>query len=129
MDLYEALKNGTTHDELVKTFYKNLDQAEARIEAETAQKKTNIAELRRDASQVLCDYFNALFDSDVLNLDVTNSIFEEAEKKTSSLKNLVNELEKSNEGWETIEDTPDLKIKTYTTTDEDIIKKFIEGLK
>lgn len=129
MDLYEALKNGTTHDELVKTFYKNLDQAEARIEAETAQKKNNIAELRRDASQVLCDYFNALFDSDVLNVNAANSIFKRTEEQAESLKNLVNKLEESDEGWETIEDTPDLKIKTYTTTDEDIIKKFIEGLK
>ena len=34
MDLYEALKAGTSEEELLKAFHKDLDEANARIAAE-----------------------------------------------------------------------------------------------
>ena len=69
MDLYEALKAGTSADELLKKFQEELSDASARFEEEQrAQKKAEhdeeLAEIRWDAANIFSEYFNALFEDD-----------------------------------------------------------------
>ncbi len=61
MDLYEALRNGTSEEDLLKTFTEELAAAKQQIEDEDHD--TFILDsCRRDAAEALLNYFCVLYD-------------------------------------------------------------------
>ena len=58
MDLYEALKAGTSEEELLKAFHKDLDEANARIaaEEEAAADKEYLADCRECLAEAILEY-------------------------------------------------------------------------
>ena len=68
MDLYEALKAGSSKEDLVKTFQKDLDAAMARLKADKEKEKKAeenkklLKELREFVASNLTDYLNMLSD-------------------------------------------------------------------
>ena len=67
MDLYEALKAGTSAEELLKAFHKDLDEANARIaaEQEAAADKEYLADCRECLVEAIIEYAEALFGEDL----------------------------------------------------------------
>ena len=115
MELYEALKNGTSKEDLIKAFTEKLNAATARLkedkaaEQEKQKKEEEIAAARAKATEALEDYYNLLginvnIDfSNVFNLDSVNTMFKELGR-----------------AWQ--------KTKSTSASDEDIISKFIRSL-
>lgn len=115
MELYEALKNGTSKEDLIKAFTEELNAATARLEEDRAaeqekqKKEEEIAAARVKATEALEDYYNLLgidakIDlSEALNLDSLNTMFKELGKV-----------------WR--------RTKPTSASDEDIISKFIRSL-
>lgn len=115
MELYEALKNGTSKEDLIKAFTEELNAATARLEEDKAteqekqKKEEEIAAARAKATEALEDYYNLLgigakIDfSDAFNLDSLNTMFKELGKV-----------------WQ--------RTKPTSASDEDIISKFIRSL-
>jgi len=115
MELYEALKNGTSKEDLIKAFTEELNAATARLEEDKAaeqekqKKEEEIAAARAKATEALEDYYNLLgidakIDfSEALNLDSLNTMFKELGKV-----------------WQ--------RTKPISASDEDIISKFIRSL-
>ena len=67
MDLYEALKAGTSEEELLKEFHKDLDEANARIaaEEEAAADKEYLANCRDSLTEAILEYTKALLGEDL----------------------------------------------------------------
>ena len=115
MELYEALKNGTSKEDLIKAFTEELNAATARLEEDRAaeqekqKKEKEIAAARAKVTEALEDYYNLLgidakIDlSEALNLDSLNTMFKELGKV-----------------WR--------RTKPTSASDEDIISKFIRSL-
>ena len=115
MELYEALKNGTSKEDLIRAFTEELNAATARLEEDKAaeqekqKKNEEIAAARAKATKALKDYYNLLgidtkIDlSESLNLDSLNTMFKELGKV-----------------WQ--------RTKPISASDEDIISKFIRSL-
>ena len=115
MELYEALKNGTSKEDLIKAFTEELNAATARLEEDRAaeqekqKKEEEIAAARAKATIALEDYYSLLgidarIDlSESLNLDSLNTMFKELGKV-----------------WQ--------RTKPISASDEDIISKFIRSL-
>lgn len=142
MDLYEALKAGTSADELLKKFQEELSDASARFEEEQrAQKKAEhdeeLAEIRWDAANIFSEYFNALFEDD-------EDIFTTPEEVKEVLMTLEDALQNSAKNISALlsflqgkQDLPKekktdsnstIKVK-YFKTDDEIIRDFINSLK
>jgi flagellar motility protein MotE (MotC chaperone) len=106
MDLYEALKSGTSEDDLITTFWKDLTEAQERIATEEQPKQLD--KIRKNLATAIHDYCVALCGD-----EVSQDIHELEEY----LKQLEKELE------------PILSLtKKKTNTDEDIIKAFLDKL-
>ena len=102
MDLYEALKSGTSEEELLKMFHKDLDAATARItkEKEAEEKAAADAEYLSDCREILADsivdYIEALLEEGNCNLsidEITNLLkeFEKEAKKVKEFSDKMNE--------------------------------------
>jgi hypothetical protein len=67
MDLYEALKAGTSAEELLKAFHKDLDEANARIaaEEEAAADKEYLADCRECLAEAIIEYAKAFLGEDL----------------------------------------------------------------
>lgn len=136
MDLYEALKAGTSEEELLKAFHKDLDEANARIaaEEEAAADKEYLADCRECLAEAILEYTKALLGEDldesisVKSVTETLKEFEEDVKRTVAFsKKLDKILEKAKS-----ENKKPVGIKVTTRSiddDDDIIAQFLKSLK
>ena len=136
MDLYEALKAGTSEEELLKAFHKDLDEANARIaaEQETTADKEYLANCRDSLAEAILEYTKALLGEDldesisVKSVTETLKGFEEDVKRTVTLsKKLDKILEKAKS-----ENKKPVGIKATTCSiddDDDIIAQFLNSLR
>jgi hypothetical protein len=94
MDLYEALKSGTSEEQLLKMFHRDLDAATARIakEKEAEEKAAANAEYLSDCREVLAndivDYIKAFLGEGncALSIDETINLLKEFEKEMKKAK-------------------------------------------
>lgn len=147
MDLYEALKAGTSADELLAAFYKDLDAANERIAAEEAAEKAaakkqkeyeeRLSIARADVAEFLTYYFDALFEDDdeiSLSEEEIEDLLIELEKSAKSILAFVKVFDTDNNKAEATalkqekKEKPSIKVK-YSTNDDDIIKEFLKNLK
>ena len=136
MDLYEALKAGTSEEELLKAFHKDLDEANARIaaEQEATADKEYLANCRDSLAEAILEYTEALLGDDLDDSISVESVietlkgFEEDVKRTVTFsKKLDKILEKAKS-----ENKKPVGIKVTTRSiddDDDIIAQFLKSLK
>ena len=91
MDLYEALKAGTSEEELLRAFHKDLDQANARIaaEEEAAANEEYLTDCRDQLVEALTEYVEALLGEDLnesLPVDYIIESLKEFEKEIAKRK-------------------------------------------
>ena len=135
MDLYEALKAGTSEEELLKAFHKDLDEANARIaaEEEAAADKEYLADCRECLAEAIIEYAKALLGEDLDESFSVKSVVEtlegfekEMEQAVAFSKKLDKMLEKAkNEGKKPV----GIKVTTRSIDDDDIITQFLKSLK
>lgn len=142
MDLYEALKTGTSEEELKRTFTEDLAKARMKIAAERQQeaeakaaakrkkeeeKKAQLEEYRDNLIECILDYASVLLEE-----DLPENAWEDIEKElldfekhmtytidfASSLASLLGDIGEPSK----------IKIK-YDKSDDEIIKKFLESFK
>ena len=125
MDLYDALKTGTTPEELLKTFHQELDEAKTRIAEE---KKDHLEEHRQWLAEAILEYLEALFDKergDYLEIiDLIIEILKEFEKEV--MKQNATPSWKTNEILKKV--VSENKIITIDVDDK-IISDFLKSLK
>lgn len=121
MDLYEALKSGTTPEELVATFHKDLEAAQKKYNKETQSNKALDA-ARGNLAGALCVYAQALFGKDMDPTDVYD-VEQVLKDKEQEIKDTVQILKELKELANDIERKmpKDKKPKT----DDDILKAFL----
>lgn len=136
MDLYEALKAGTSEEELLKAFHKDLDEANARIaaEEEAAADKEYLADCREHLAEAILEYTKALLGEDLDESISVKSVVEtlegfekEMEQTVTFSKRLEKILEKAKS-----ENKKPAGIKVTTRSiddDDDIIAQFLKSLK
>ena len=135
MDLYEALKAGTSEEELLKAFHKDLDEASARIaaEQEATADKEYLANCRDRLAEAVLEYTKALLGEDLDDSISVESVvetlkgFEEDVKRTVTFsKRLDKILEKAkSENKKPV----GIKVTTRSIDDDDIIAQFLKSLK
>ena len=135
MDLYEALKAGTSAEELLKAFHKDLDEANARIaaEQEAAADKEYLADCRECLAEAIIEYAKAFLGEDLDESFSVESVVEtlegfekEMEQAVAFSKKLDKMLEKTkNENKKPV----GIKVTTRSIDDDDIIAQFLKSLK
>lgn len=140
MDLYEALKGGTSEDELQKSFDEQLAKARMRIAAEKKKEeeenlkkvKQQQVDHRREAlAESILEYADSLFGSDILAIYPIEDVEEELKNFEKEVDNLYDLLSTFNDLLKKAEiETPSLKVKKSSKDADDIIiQSFLEGLK
>lgn len=133
MDLYEALKAGTSEEELLKAFHKDLEEATARIakEEEEAADQEYLNVCREYLADAILDYAYAIFGEE---LDESESCSEEY--IIEILKNYEKEMKQfvdlSNKLHENLKDIKNKnKDKDFISNgiDDDIISQFLKSLR
>ena len=121
MDLYEALKNGTTPEELVATFHKDLEAAQKKYDKE-AQSDRALDAARSQLAGALCVYAKALFGEEMKPTDVydVEQVLKDKEQEIKDTVKLLNELKEMADNIER-RMPKDKKPKT----DDDILKAFL----
>ena len=138
MDLYEALKNGTSAEELLNAFHKDLDDATARIAAETAEAELINKQLsysRANLADAVANYSNALGEKIGADFEPLSSeevekfliTFEKEMKETLSLSKRLDNFFKKTKREEIKK--PEVKITGFCNSDDDIIDRFLKNLK
>ena len=136
MDLYEALKAGTSEEELLKAFHKDLDEANARIaaEQEAAADKEYLADCREYLAEAIIEYAKALLGEDldesisVKSVTETLKGLEEDVKQAVTLSKKLDKILKEAKS----ENKKPVGIKATTRSiddDDDIIAQFLKSLK
>ena len=135
MDLYEALKAGTSEEELLKAFHKDLDEANARIaaEEEAAADKEYLADCRECLAEAIIEYVKAFLGEDLDESFSVKSVVEtlegfekEMEQAVAFSKKLDKMLkETKSEGKKPV----GIKVTTHSIDDDDVIAKFLKSLK
>lgn len=135
MDLYEALKAGTSEEELLKAFHKDLDEANARIaaEEEAAADKEYLADCRECLAEAILEYTKALLGEDLDESISVKSVVETLEgfekemgQTVAFSKKLDKMLEKAkSENKKSV----GIKVTTRSIDDDDIIAQFLKSLK
>lgn len=135
MDLYEALKAGTSAEELLKAFHKDLDEANARIaaEEEAAADKEYLADCRECLAESIIEYAKAFLGEDLDESFSVKSVIEtlegfekEMEQAVAFSKKLDKILkEAKNENKKPV----GIKVTTRSVDDDDIIAQFLKSLK
>lgn len=117
MDLYEALKAGTSEAELMEAFKKDLEDARNRVqeEAATAQNEEILNAARENLISSIIDYAEAISGEDYSDFE---------EEIESTLKS----FEENLGSFKMIKDSLGLKIKASITDDDSILKAFIASL-
>lgn len=138
MDLYEALKAGTSEEELLKAFYKDLDEANARIaaEQEAAADKEYLTDCRERLAEAIVEYAEALFGEDFDESFSAESVienlkgFEKEEKEAKQTIAFSKKLDKILEKTKSENKKPvGIKVTTRSIDDDDIIAQFLKSLK
>ena len=135
MDLYEALKAGTSAEELLKAFHKDLDEANARIieEQEAEQEaKERLTDCRECLAEAIIEYAKAFFDEDLdksISVESVIETLEGFEKEMEQTITLSKKLDKILEKAKSEDKKPVIKITTHSVDDDDIIAQFIKSLK
>ena len=135
MDLYEALKAGTSAEELLKAFHKDLDEANARIaaEEEAAADKEYLADCRECLAEAIIEYAKAFLGEDLDKSFSVESIvktLEGFEKEMEQTIALSKKLDKILEKAKSENKKPvGIKVTTRSIDDDDVIAKFLESLK
>lgn len=140
MDLYEALKAGTSADELLKKFQEELNAAEERIteenEAAAAQEEYEecLADARHDAATYLAEYINLLThnsecDDSWTGPDEIEETLKSLEETIQSIIELTKVLPKPGGSTDSSQknERPMVKIK-YKPTEDAIIQRFLNEL-
>ena len=145
MDLYEALKNGTSAEELISAFNKDMEAAKKRLEQEKKKEKTEARNKSRSkfASAIL-DYFASCLDESCYALPTVTELEELLkgfEEEMQGSMGLIDELSRSLEYNK--KEPVGVEIKTYSTDpknehkrrsrtnydiDTQILNAFIKGL-
>lgn len=135
MDLYEALKAGTSAEELLKAFHKDLDEANARIaaEEEAAADKEYLADCREYLAEAIIEYAEAFLGEDLdesLSVESVIETLEEYEKEMEQAVTLSKKLDKILEKTKSDGKKPvGIKVTTHSVDDDDIITQFLKNLK
>lgn len=142
MDLYEALKAGTSPEDLLKKFHEELDAANARLVEEAAaskeaeRKATELIDARTYLADAIIEYGEALFGDKPLTLTEVENILKDFEKEVkdefSILRKWENLFTKENKTKAT--SNPKKPITTVKITHKDdnfnyIFDKFLDSLK
>ena len=137
MDLYEALKSGTSADTLLNKFYEDLDIALEKIKEEEQKKKIlELDNVRNDFINVLIKYISTLLEipevstkeSDTCKEIIFNALMEfekeikDGLKICESITDIFNQEKKEQKSSNTIKFNTD-------TIDTSIIKDFLKTLK
>lgn len=137
MDLYEALKAGTSEEELLKAFHKDLDEANARIAAEqeeAAADKEYLADCRECLAEAIIEYAKAFLGEDLDESISVKSVVETLEGFEKEMKQTVafsKKLDKILEKAKSENKKPvGIKVTTRSIDDDDdIIAQFLKSLK
>ena len=135
MDLYEALKAGTSAEELLKAFHKDLDEANARIaaEQEAAADKEYLADCRKCLADAIVEYAKAFLGEDLDESFSVESVvetlegFEKEMEQTIAFSKKLDKIlkEAKNENKKPV----GIKVTTRSVDDDDIIAQFLKSLK
>jgi hypothetical protein len=150
MDLYEALKQGTSSDELVNAFYRDLNIAKTRIKEEEEEAKKaaemqeyleiareNFANAMLEYTAALTGYFDlvedaATYDSMMVVIeDLLSGLeteFVESKKNTKSAAKTKTDSNTDTKDKSKDKNTKNLNLKQQKS-DEEIIRAFLETLK
>ena len=134
MDLYEALKAGTSEKELLDAFHKDLEAANARIAAETekAANEKYLTDCREYLAEAIIKYAEALLNEDLnesLSVESIVETFKEFEKEIEQTLVFSKKLDKILENVKSENKEPaEIKVTTYSD-DNDIITQFLKSLK
>lgn len=135
MDLYEALKAGTSEEELLKAFHKDLDEANARIaaEQEATADKEYLADCRECLAEAIIEYVKAFLGEDLDESFSVESVVETLEGFEEEMEQTVafsKKLDKMLKETKSEDKKPvGIKVTTHSVNDDDVIAKFLKGLK
>ena len=135
MDLYEALKAGTSEEELLKAFHKDLDEANARIaaEEEAAADKEYLADCRECLAEAIIEYAKAFLGEDLDEAFSVKSVVETLEGFEKEMEQAIvfsKKLDKMLEKAKSENKKPvGIKVTTRSIDDDDVIAKFLKSLK
>lgn len=135
MDLYEALKAGTSEEELLKAFHKDLDEANARIaaEEEAAADKEYLADCRECLAEAIIEYVKAFLGEDLDESFSVESVVETLEGFEKEMEQTVafsKKLDKMLKETKSKGKKPvGIKVTTRSIDDDDIIAQFLKSLK
>lgn len=134
MDLYEALKAGTSAEELLKAFHKDLDEANARIAAEeAAADKEYLADCRECLAEAIIEYAKTFLGEDLdesFSVESVVETLEGFEKEMEQTIALSKKLDKIFEKAKSENKKPvGIKVTTHSIDDDDIIAQFLKSLK
>ena len=135
MDLYEALKAGTSAEELLKAFHKDLDEANARIaaEQEAAADKEYLADCRECLADAIIEYAKAFLGEDLDESFSVKSVVETLEGFEKEMEQAVafsKKLDKILKEAKSENIKPvGIKVTTRSVDDDDIIAQFLKSLK
>lgn len=123
MDLYEALKAGTSAEDLLKAFHDDLNKANARIaEEKAAAEERYLDECRTLLAEAVLNYAEALL-GEIDGTYTTKEIEEVLKDFEKEMKPTLDFCEKLNKY------TKDDNLKDVFDTDDDIINTFLNKLK
>lgn len=144
MDLYEALKNGVSAEELIKTFNNDMEEAKKRLEQEKKKEKAEARNKNRTKfASAISDYLAGCLDESCYALptiaeleELLKGFEEEMQGSMGLIDELSKALEKNNK-----KEPVGVEIKTYSTDpknaykfknncyiDTKILDEFIKGL-
>lgn len=135
MDLYEALKAGTSAEELLKAFHKDLDEANARIaaEQEAAADKEYLADCRECLAEAIIEYAKAFLGEDLDESFSVKSVVETLEGFEKEMEQTIafsKKLDKILKEAKSENKKPvGIKVTTRSIDDDDIIAQFLKSLK
>ena len=135
MDLYEALKAGTSAEELLKAFHKDLDEANARIaaEEEAAADKEYLADCRECLAEAIIEYAKAFLGEDLdksFSIESVVETLEGFEKEMEQAVAFSKKLDKILKEAKSENKKPvGIKATTRSIDDDDIIAQFLKSLK
>ena len=124
MDLYEALKDGTSADELVATFNKELEAAKAKLKEETEAEQ--VAQYRSELAEAVYNYISALSGFEIPSFTVADieKELKDSEKELAPVFTLLSGFQSAKEEAHKL-----FKTESKTKTDDDILDQFIKILK
>lgn len=124
MDLYEALKSGTTSEELEKKFKEELTAAKAKFKAEEESRNAILDTLRTDLALDIKDYISYLcgqeYDDLISENDIKNGLIA-FEKDVAEFRSLMSALFSKSKS----KTKASASKKPEAKTDDEIIKDFL----